>query len=131
LLLYLPGLALLLCRKFYRRGNVVLQDIFTSVMNNLGSLARADTAVGNPMTINGLTIIPLFSISLGMGNGTFSTGKTISAGSGGGLGASITPMALVVLKDEDVQVYRLGSGMMESLSAQLPEIIAKAHPEPH
>lgn len=105
-----------------------MQEIFNSVMEHLGNLARADTAVGNPITVNGVTVIPLFSLSLGMGNGTLSTGRTMSAGSGGAA-ASISPAALVVIKDEEVQVYRLGSGMMESLGAQWPEIMDKARPQ--
>ncbi|HEV8352769.1 MAG TPA: spore germination protein GerW family protein [bacterium] len=71
--------------------------------------ATAKTVVGEPMQINGRTIIPLASVSYGFGMGggqgpKGEAGKDAPVGGGGGGGARIEPVAFLEITDGALKI---------------------------
>ena len=99
------------------------------LFSELEKIFRTNTVVGEPITAGNVTVIPITSISFGAGN----AGAGVQAGqdgdnSGGGAGAGgkITPIAVIVIRDDEVSVLPLGhKNSMESVMAQLPGIISQ------
>jgi sporulation protein YtfJ len=87
------------------------------------------TVIGEHITIEGKTIIPVTKVSFGFGSGG-GEGKGKAGdqgtGSGGGGGACIQPIAFLVVSKEDVQLFALKEkGVIERISALIPEIMEK------
>ena len=90
------------------------------------------TVVGEPITIEGSTIVPLVSIGFGFGaggsagkDGKAASGDSLGAGSGGGGG--IKPMAVVVVgKDGSVRIESVRRGaptMVERVGQVIERVI--------
>lgn len=76
---------------------------------DMQSKATVKTVVGEPMHVNGRTIIPLASVSYGFGMGGGQSpkteeGKEPSAGGGGGGGARIEPVAFLEITDGALKI---------------------------
>lgn len=106
-----------------------LQEMLGQVTSKLEQFLSTKTVVGEPITIGNVSIVPLQSASFGFGSGG-GEGKTASntgTGGGAGAGACLRPVALVVVKGDDVKVYGLGrKGILEAIADLVPEAICKA-----
>lgn len=107
----------------------MFKEDMEAIATHLENMVRSKTIVGEPIIAGNATVIPIISASfgfaLGDGEGTESN-KGGGKGSGGGGGAKITPTALLVVKDDDVQVFNLGDkGSLDKLVTLVPEIITK------
>jgi len=97
-----------------------VNQLFRESLDRVEKMLDTHTAVGQPIQVEGATVIPLFSTGFGFGAGT-GTGpapNTSAMGSGGGTGAGggIRPVALVIATSGEVRVERLGRASgMESL----------------
>ena len=79
-----------------------LNDLMRSAMEKVREMADTNAIVGQPITTpDGVTLIPISSVSLGFGCGGGDYGKTQPKGFGGGSGAgvNIAPVAFLVIKD--------------------------------
>ena len=63
-----------------------LTDILKTITGEMQKALSARTAVGDPVTVEGKTVIPLMSVGMGFGAGS-SSGKEDNPGGGGGGGA--------------------------------------------
>ena len=98
------------------------------LFSELERIFRTNTVVGEPITAGNVTVIPITSISFGAGNaGAGIDGKDgDNSGGGAGAGGKITPIAVIVIRDDEVSVLPLGhKNSMESVMAQLPGIISQ------
>jgi uncharacterized spore protein YtfJ len=99
------------------------------LFSELEKLFRTNTVVGEPIIAGDVTIIPITSISFGAGNagaGAQAGNSGDKSGEGAGAGGRITPVAVIVIKDDAVSVLPLGhKSSMDSIMAQLPGIISK------
>lgn len=76
-----------------------------SLLNGVDSLVTTKTVVGEAQTVGDVTIVPLVDVSFGMGAGSFRGEKKDNAG--GGIGAKISPNAvLVIAKDGSTRLIR-------------------------
>ncbi len=66
-------------------------------------LVSSKTVIGDAIVIGDLTVLPLIDVSVGVGSGV-SSGKNSA---GGGMGAKITPSAILVIQKEHVQVIHV------------------------
>jgi uncharacterized spore protein YtfJ len=76
---------------------------------DMQSQATVKTVVGEPIQVNGRTIIPLASVSYGFGMGggqgpKVEEGKQAPAGGGGGGGARIEPVAFLEITDGALKI---------------------------
>ncbi len=113
-----------------------MDDIEKLVKTTLGEIEKvldSKTVVGEPLVIEGTTLIPLMSVGFGFaaGGGT-GKGETKEAveggGSGSGGGAGVRPIAIIVIDKEGVRIEPIKGGMaaaIEKFSETIPDIAAK------
>ena len=113
-----------------------MEDVEKLVKTTLGEIEKvldAKTVVGEPITIEGTTLIPLMSVGFGFAaGGGAGKGETKEAteggGSGTGGGGGVKPIAVIVIDKDGVRIEPIKGGMataMEKLSETIPDIAAK------
>ncbi|WKY46177.1 spore germination protein GerW family protein [Eubacteriaceae bacterium ES2] len=90
---------------------------------------KEKTVIGEPIVMGKVTLIPALTVSFGMGNGggdgsDANGGKGI--GSGGGIGAKISPTALIVVKNDEVEILPISKGhSFEKIVDLVPDLVDK------
>ncbi len=106
-----------------------VDEILKTVTEEISSMISTKTVVGERITIEGRTIIPITKVCFGFGSGGGEgKGKTGEEGfgGGGGGGGSIEPIAFLVVSGEDVKVYSVREkGIISQLAEVIPEIMEK------
>lgn len=113
-----------------------MDDIEKLIKTTLGEIEKvldAKTVVGEPITIEGTTLIPLMSVGFGFaaggGAGKGETKETAEGGgSGSGGGGGVKPIAVIVIDKDGVRIEPIKGGMataIEKLSETIPDIAAK------
>jgi uncharacterized spore protein YtfJ len=82
-----------------------LSDVIKTALDQMQSMAKSDTVVGEPIVSGNVTLIPVSRVSIGFAAG--GAGKDDKAGSGAGTGGgvSVTPIAFISIIDDRVQVH--------------------------
>lgn len=107
-----------------------IKGIMDTTMEKIRAMVDADTVIGDPITVDGATVIPVSKVSFGLATGgsDFSgKGNTPMFGGGGGAGVSITPVAFIVIKGQEVkmlQIYKDESSANKAIGV-LPELFEK------
>lgn len=113
-----------------------LSNMMESSIEKIRTMVDANTVVGDAITTpDGVTIIPISKISIGLGGGgsDYVTKHTSANGQnpyGGGVGAgiTITPVSFLIIKNESVRVLPIpepASGTVDRIVDMLPEIADK------
>ncbi len=106
-----------------------LEEMLKIVTEEIASMISTKTIIGEHITIEGRTIIPVTEVTFGFGSGGGEGKKKEGdegTGIGGGGGASIHPIAFLVVSKEDVQLLTIkGKGVISQLSEVIPEIMEK------
>src|SRR4030066_1595232 len=113
-----------------------MDDVEKLVKTTLGEIEKvldSKTVVGEPITIEGTTLIPLMSVGFGFaaggGSGKGETKDTTEGGgSGSGGGAGVRPIAIIVIDKDGVRIEPIKGGMataIEKLSETIPDIAEK------
>ncbi len=106
-----------------------VDEILKTVTEELANMISTKTVIGEHITLEGKTIIPVTKVSFGFGSGGGEgKGKTGEEGfgGGGGGGGAIQPVAFIVVSREDVKVYSLKEkGIISQLAEVIPEIMEK------
>ncbi len=110
-----------------------MEDVEKLVRTSLGEIERllsTKTVVGEPMTVEGNTIIPLISMGFGFGAGggsgkseTAAKGEGTGGGTGGGGG--IKPVAIIIVNKDGVKVEPIKGGTASALE-KVGEVVGKA-----
>ncbi len=83
-----------------------LNDMIRVTLENIKSIAEANTVIGDPVTApNGTVILPVSKVSIGYASGgiDFASKKEDQKknfGGGGGTGVSMTPLAFLIIKPD-------------------------------
>jgi uncharacterized spore protein YtfJ len=111
---------------------MVVQDVLKQMAEDIKNFTRTDTIFGEPIEIQGTTIIPICRVAVGYGGGggegeaeTKQGGK--GAGAGGGAGMRIDPAALIVAKDGKISIVPIGGrdSRVGSLLEKLPDVFER------
>ncbi len=113
-----------------------MEDVEKMIKTTLGEIEKvldAKTVVGEPITIEGTTLIPLLSVGFGFAAGSGSgkgESKQATEGGGGGTGggAGVKPIAIIVIDKDGTRIEPIKGGMataIEKLSETIPDIAAK------
>ncbi|MBR5223639.1 MAG: GerW family sporulation protein [Clostridia bacterium] len=108
-----------------------IQAILDTTMEKLKAMVNADVITGEAIYVNDLTLIPVSKVAYGIvtGGSDFAT-KTQSSLFGGGSGAGVTvsPIAFMVIKGDDVKMIPIYNELttIEKAINMAPEIIDKA-----
>jgi uncharacterized spore protein YtfJ len=102
--------------------------LFDKAVGEIERMLNTKTVVGEPIKIEGTTLIPLVSVGFGFGVGAGEgTEPQKGGGHGGGTGGGggVRPVALVIIDAEQVRVEPIKSGTASVLE-KVAESIGKA-----
>ena len=105
--------------------------LFDKAVGEIERMLNTKTVVGEPITVEGNTLIPLVNVGFGFGvGGGEGTEPQKGSGHGGGTGGGggVKPVALVVVNGEGVRVDPIKSGTASAWE-KLAETIGKTASE--
>lgn len=112
-----------------------LSDLIQTTLENIRTLADANTIVGAPIQADGVTLIPVSRLSLGIAGGgaEFSTKKQQASGDNGfgggsGAGAKLEPVAFLVIRDGGVKLLPVApppATTVDRVIETVPEVVDK------
>ena len=107
------------------------EGVFNSIVGELKNFANTKTIVGDPINIEGKTIIPVIKLKLGFGagGGEDTSGEKKhgcgGTGGGGGGGVHIEPAAFITVVGDEISVLSPKGAKFEKLAEAVPGIISK------
>jgi len=116
------------------KGDIIMNKLLIDssiemAFEKLKNFLKTETVIGEPIAIGEVTLIPIITVAFGCsggaGQGTDAKG---SEGGGGGLGvgAKISPDAVLVIKNGEVSLLQLKQKQnLDKLINMVPELINK------
>lgn len=106
-----------------------LEETLKVVTEEIATMISTKTVIGEHIIIEGRTIVPVTKVTFGFGSGA-GEGKAkagdMGTGGGAGGGACVHPIAFLVVSKEDVQLFAIKEkGVIERISAVIPQIMEK------
>jgi uncharacterized spore protein YtfJ len=110
-----------------------LESLVKVTAGEIEKVLSANTIIGEPLTIEGATLIPLVQVGFGFGAGGGNAkeqNKQVEDGTGGGAGggAGIKPVAMVIIDKSGARLVAIRSGMAgaaETIAEAAPKVIAQ------
>ncbi|MFC1932319.1 GerW family sporulation protein [Chloroflexota bacterium] len=111
----------------------IVGNLAKTTLEEIEKVLTTRTVVGEPITIEGRTLIPLISIGFGFGAGGGegkgeAKQKGEGAGGGTGGGAWVRPKALVIIDKDGVRIEPIRGGLstaIEKLGDTIPRMMEK------
>ena len=110
---------------------MIVEEMIKTITEEITEMISTKTVVGEHITIEGRTIIPVTKVSFGFGSGggegsTNDKDKGTGSGGGGGGGAVITPIAFLVMTEDDIKLLTIkDKGALAQLTDILPDMMDK------
>ena len=107
-----------------------MENLFAKAIGEIERMLNTKTVVGDPITVDGNSLIPLVSVGFGFGVGAGEgTDPKKGAGSGGGTGGGggVKPVALVIVNKDGVRVEPI-KGVGASLLEKVADVASKFAP---
>ncbi|MGE0865282.1 MAG: GerW family sporulation protein [Vicinamibacterales bacterium] len=109
-----------------------VESLLKTTLGEIERLLNTKSVVGEPITVDGNTVIPLVSIGFGFGAGG-GTGKdpknpqSEGAGQGSGGGGGVKPVAVVIVNKDGVRVetVRGTASVVEKLGEAVSKVVEK------
>ena len=110
-----------------------VENLVKTTLGEIEKVLSTKTVVGEPLSVEGKTVIPLISAGFGFGAGGGSgrgESKQKGEGTGGGTGggAWVRPVAVVIIDKEGVRIEPIRRGITTTigkLSETIPQMIEK------
>ncbi len=108
-----------------------IEEMVKATLGEIEKLLSTKTVVGDPMTVEGNTLIPLVSIGFGFGagQGYGPAEKSKESGMGGGGGAGggggVKPVAVIIVGKDGVTVAPIVGGAATAVE-KIGEVVGKA-----
>jgi uncharacterized spore protein YtfJ len=105
-------------------GNV--EGNLRAIFENLEGIPSTETVFGEPIRTDKTTIIPVNTVSFGMGTagGTGKADEGEGGGGGAGVGAKLTPRAVIAITEGEVNVFTIGDKAgVGGLIERVPELV--------
>jgi uncharacterized spore protein YtfJ len=103
-------------------------EIIGKLMEELRTIAKTETILGEKLQVGEFTLIPVSRISLGIGagGGKGSEAKKQGEGGGGGGGVCVTPIAFIAVKGGEISFHVIKKGgTLDSIFENIPELAEK------
>ena len=107
--------------------------LLDTTVGELEKILTTRTVVGDPIEVDGHTIIPLISVGFGFGGGggTGGPGDSEAGGTGGGTGGGggVKPVGVIVIDDDGVRVEPIkgsAASVVEKLGTSVADLVEKA-----
>ncbi len=105
-------------------GNGTFQKTVDSLMEGVDGFISSKTVVGEPIYMEGTILLPLVDVTFGMGAGAFIGEKRKN--SGGGVGAKLSPSAVLVIQDGVTKMVSVkNQDGISKLLDMLPDFVNK------
>ena len=104
-----------------------IENLFGKAIGEIERMLNTKTVVGDPITLEGKTLIPLISVGFGFGVGAGEgNDPKKGAGSGGGTGGGggVKPVAVIVIDKDGVRVEPVKGGT-SSLLEKVADVAGK------
>jgi len=109
----------------------IVENLVKTSLGEVEKVLSARTVVGDPITIEGITLIPVISVGFAFGaGGAEGKGESKSrgegAGSGVGGGAWVRPKAVIIIDKEGVRIEPIMAGMsfaVEKMGEAIPRMV--------
>jgi uncharacterized spore protein YtfJ len=104
-----------------------IANLFDKAVGEIERMLNTKTVVGEPITIEGNTLIPLVNVGFGFGVGGgrgAEPQKGSGQGGGTGGGGGVKPVALIIINEDGVRVEPIKSGTTSVLE-KVAETIGK------
>ena len=116
-----------------------VENLLKATLAEVERLLNTRTVVGEPITVEGQTIIPLVAIGFcfGGGGGSGKQPKTLNMeglGAGSGGGGGVKPVAVVIINKEGVRVEPVRKGvatMVEKVGEAVGKILDRRAEKPY
>ena len=111
----------------------IVESLVKTTLEEIEKVLTTRTVVGEPITIEDRTLIPLISIGFGFGAGGGSgkgEAKQKGEGEGGGTGggAWVRPIAVIILDKEGVRIEPISRGLsttIDKIGETVPKVVDK------
>ena len=106
-----------------------LKELMAHMMEKVSAMADQNTIVGEPIvTPDGITLIPVSRVSIGLGSGGTEYGGEKHFAGGGGAGAKVEPVSFIIVKDGSVRIMPVAipaANTVERVLDMVPTVIEK------
>ena len=105
-----------------------LNNNFEIMFNKMEGLVSSKTVVGEAINIGDIIILPLVDVAFGLGAGSFDkSGEADKKETGGGgIGASVSPSAVLVIDNGNVQLVNIkNQDSLNKLIDMAPGVLSK------
>lgn len=105
-----------------------LNNSLEVLFSKMEGFISSKTVVGEPINIGDVIIVPLVdvSVAVGAGNGATSGGDNKDGKAGGGLGAKMTPAAMLVVQNGSVQLVDVkNQNSVNKIIDMVPGVVSK------
>ncbi|MFC1892771.1 GerW family sporulation protein [Chloroflexota bacterium] len=111
----------------------VVENLVKATLGEIEKVLSTRTVVGEPIVIEGATLIPLISVGFGFGAGGGegkgeAKQKGEGAGGGTGGGAWVRPVAMVIVDKEGVRIEPIRGGLataIQKMGETIPQMMEK------
>jgi uncharacterized spore protein YtfJ len=106
-------------------GNNNFKDNIEALIGGMEGYINTKSVVGEAITVGDNILLPLADVSFGLGVGTF--GSAEKNNGAGGMGAKITPSAVLVVNNDSARILSLkdNPGLFEKIIEIAPGLISK------
>ncbi|MBQ2286044.1 MAG: GerW family sporulation protein [Acutalibacteraceae bacterium] len=108
-----------------------IKNIMDVTMDKLRAMVDANTIIGDPIVVDGVTLIPVSKVSFGLATGGSDfPSKTQSGlfGGGGGAGVTVSPVAFIAVSDGNVRMMPVYNELssFDKAVAMAPDVLERA-----
>jgi uncharacterized spore protein YtfJ len=111
----------------------IVENLVKTTLGEIEKVLSTRTVVGEPITVEGATLVPLISVGFGFGAGGGEgkgEAKQKGEGSGGGTGggAWVRPKAVIIIDKDGVRIEPVMGGLsyaIEKLGETVPRVMEK------
>ncbi|MCR4896930.1 MAG: GerW family sporulation protein [Lachnospiraceae bacterium] len=83
------------------------ETVVNSLLSGMDHILSSKTVVGEPIRLEGITIIPLVDVSFGLAAGNGKDTKNASASGMGGMGGKVSPNSVLVIQDGHARILSI------------------------
>ena len=115
--------------------NHPINDLLNATMEKIRTVVDANTIIGQPIQAEGVTLIPVSKLSVGLGCGgsefavkNQKPGQPNTFGGGSGAGVKLDPVAFLVVKGESVRLLSVApppGTTVDRVIDMVPEVVDK------
>jgi uncharacterized spore protein YtfJ len=105
-----------------------LEDMLNKVLEQLNSVARTETVIGETFKLGEFTCVPVIKVGMGFGSGGGGSERDNKGGVGGGAGAGIglEPIGFLVSKGDEISMISVSrSKGIASIFEKVPDLMEK------